>query len=60
MTKLKVKVKQGAFPVRYEGERYNSGDELVIDEKHLHPSFEVIEEVKSTPKANTKKAPESE
>lgn len=43
MTKVKVTVKQGEFPIRYEGERYLAGEEFVIDEKHLLPSMEVLE-----------------
>lgn len=39
MANIKVKVKNGAFPIRYKGERYLVGEELTIDEKHLNESM---------------------
>lgn len=38
MAEIIVKVKEGAFPVRYNGERYSSGQEITIDEKHFNAS----------------------
>lgn len=36
MANIKVTVKDGAFPIRYKGERFLVGDELTIDEKHFN------------------------
>ncbi|WP_431030115.1 hypothetical protein [Lysinibacillus sp. LZ02] len=47
MATIKVKVKDGAFPIRYKGERFLVGDELTIDEKHFNEStMEQLEEPK--------------
>lgn len=59
MPNIKVKVKDGVFPVRYKGERFSPGDEFTIDEKHFNQStMEQLEESKK-PTRNTK-ASESE
>jgi len=51
---IKVKVKDGAFPIRYKGERFLIGDELTIDEKHLNESImERLEETKKAPRSKT-------
>lgn len=44
MAKLKVSVKK--IPVRHNGEDFEPGDELVIEEKHFNENFfEKLEEV---------------
>lgn len=54
MANIKVKVKDGAFPIRYKGERFLVGDELTIDEKHLNEStMERLEEPKKAPRSKT-------
>lgn len=59
MTKIKVKVKEGAFPVRYDGERFSVGEELTIEDKHFNELiFEKVEESKKT--TRTTKTSESE
>ncbi|MEK8198346.1 hypothetical protein [Lysinibacillus sp. FSL M8-0134] len=59
MANIKVKVKNGAFPIRYKGERYLVGEELTIDEKHLNKSMmERLEEPKKA--AQSSKTSESE
>lgn len=59
MANIKVKVKEGVFPVRYKGERFSSGDELTIDEKHFNDStMEGLEEQKKA--SRTSKTSESE
>lgn len=59
MANIKVKVKNGAFPIRYKGERYLVGEELTIDEKHLNESMmERLEEPKKA--AQPSKTSESE
>ncbi|MEK5331551.1 hypothetical protein [Lysinibacillus sp. FSL W8-0992] len=59
MANIKVKVKNGAFPIRYKGERYLVGEELTIDEKHLNESMmERLEEPKKA--AQPSKTAESE
>lgn len=59
MANIKVKVKSGAFPIRYKGERYLVGEELTIDEKHLNESMmERLEEPKKP--AQSSKTSESE
>lgn len=51
MAKIKVKVKDGAFPVRYNGERFKSGDFLSIDDKHFSAAlFDKQEEAKGNSK----------
>ncbi|MGN7478966.1 hypothetical protein ACTHOQ_14045 [Solibacillus silvestris] len=63
MANIKVKVKSGAFPVRYKGERFLAGQEITIDEKHFNgvimERLAVTEEPKK-PAARTKKTTESE
>lgn len=47
MAKIKARVKEGSFPIRYNGERFSIGEELVIDDKHLNKkTMELIEEIK--------------
>ncbi|MEG6615382.1 hypothetical protein V6C27_02920 [Peptococcaceae bacterium 1198_IL3148] len=47
MAKIKVKVKAGVFPVRYNGERYAAGDVVSIEDKHFNASvFEKVEATK--------------
>ncbi|MEK3935934.1 hypothetical protein MKY41_11455 [Sporosarcina sp. FSL W7-1349] len=47
MANIKVKVKDGAFPIRYKGERFLVGDELTIDDKHFdESSMERLDEPK--------------
>lgn len=59
MANIKVKVKNGAFPIRYKGERYLVGEELTIDEKHFSESMmERLEEPKKA--AQSSKTSESE
>lgn len=59
MANIKVKVKNGAFPIRYKGERFLVGDELTIDEKHLNESImERLEEPKKVTRST--KTSESE
>lgn len=59
MANIKVKVKNGAFPIRYKGERYLVGEELTIDEKHLNESMmERLEEPKKA--VQSSKTSESE
>lgn len=63
MANIKVKIKEGAFPVRYKGERFLMGQELTIEEKHFNDQvmdrIEAVEEPKkSSPR--TKKTTESE
>ncbi|KGR88868.1 hypothetical protein [Lysinibacillus boronitolerans] len=59
MANIKVKVKNGAFPIRYKGERYLVGEELTIDEKHFNESMmERLEEQKKA--AQSSKTSESE
>lgn len=59
MPNIKVKVKEGVFPIRYKGERFSSGDELAIDEKHFNPTaMEQLEEQKKA--TRTPKTSESE
>lgn len=59
MANIKVKVKNGAFPIRYKGERYLVGEELTIDEKHLNESMmERLDESKKA--AQSSKTSESE
>ena len=59
MANIKVKVKNGTFPIRYKGERYLVGEELTIDEKHLNESMmERLEEPKKA--AQSSKSSESE
>lgn len=59
MANIKVKVKNGAFPMRYKGERYLVGEELTIDEKHLNESMmERLDESKKA--AQSSKTSESE
>ncbi|NLY79812.1 MAG: hypothetical protein GX072_07985 [Lysinibacillus sp.] len=59
MTKIKVKVKEGVFPVRYDGERFSVGEELTIEDKHFNELiFEKVEESKKT--TRTTKTSESE
>lgn len=54
MANIKVKVKDGAFPIRYKGERFLVGDELTIDEKHFNESImERLEEPKKAPRSKT-------
>jgi len=56
---IKVKVKNGAFPIRYKGERFLVGDEMTIDEKHLNESLmERLEEPKKVTRST--KTSESE
>ncbi len=51
MAKIKVKVKAGVFPVRYNGERYAAGDEVSIDDKHFNDAvFEKEESAKESSK----------
>lgn len=51
MAKIKVKVKDGAFPVRYNGERFKSGASLSIDDKHFDNAiFDKQEETKKDSK----------
>lgn len=59
MANIKVKVKKGAFPIRYKGERYLVGEEFTIDEKHLNEStMEKLEEPKKA--VQSSKTSESE
>jgi len=59
MANIKVKVKNGAFPIRYKGERYLVGEELTIDEKHFNESMmERLDESKKA--AQSSKTSESE
>lgn len=59
MANIKVKVKNGAFPIRYKGERHLVGEEFTIDEKHLNEStMERVEEPKKATQAS--KTSESE
>ena len=59
MANIKVKVKNGAFPIRYKGERFLVGEELTIDEKHLNElMMERLEEPKKA--AQSSKPSESE
>lgn len=49
MANIKVKVKDGAFPIRYKGERFLVGEELTIDEKHFNEStMKRLDEQKKT------------
>lgn len=49
MSKLKVSVKKGSFPIRYNGERFSVGEEFIIDEQHLNKSsMDVLEKVEET------------
>lgn len=57
MANIKVKVKNGAFPIRYKGERYLVGEELTIDEKHLN---ELMMERLEEPKKATQSTKTSE
>ncbi|MCT6924088.1 MULTISPECIES: hypothetical protein [Bacillales] len=63
MANIKVKIKEGAFPVRYKGERFLVGQELTVDEPHFNGAImerlAVTEEPKK-PAARTKKTTESE
>ncbi|KOY81290.1 hypothetical protein ADM90_19335 [Lysinibacillus macroides] len=63
LANIKVKIKEGAFPVRYKGERFLVGQELTIDEKHFNGAImeqlAVTEEPKK-PASRTKKTTESE
>ena len=44
MAKIKVRVKDGSFPVRYDGERFSIGEEFVIVEEHLNKNtMDVLE-----------------
>ena len=59
MANIKVKVKEGAFPVRYKGERFLVGEELTIDEKHFNEStMNRLEEPRKTSRST--KTSESE
>jgi len=59
MANIKVKVKEYAFPIRYKGERFLVGDELMIDEKHFNESMmERLEEPKKATRST--KTSESE
>lgn len=54
MANIKVKVKDGAFPIRYKGERFLVGDELMIDEKHFNESsMERVDEPKRSTRTKT-------
>jgi len=56
---IKVKVKDGAFPIRYKVERFLVGDELTIDDKYFdESSMERLEEPKKA--ARSSKTSESE
>lgn len=53
MTNIKVKIKEGAFPVRYKGERFLVGQELTIDEKHFNDkNMEFIEKIEMIPEGS--------
>ncbi len=59
MANIKVKVKEGVFPIRYKGERFFTGNELTIDEKHFTEStMQRLEEPKKA--TRTTKTSESE
>ncbi|MEG0260584.1 MAG: hypothetical protein RR595_06560 [Lysinibacillus sp.] len=52
--KTLVRVKEGSFPVRYDGEVYNIDDELEVLSEHAeHPSFEILGEVAASEKPLT-------
>jgi len=54
LTNIKVKVKDGAFPIRYRGERFLVGDQLVIDETHFNESsMERVDELKKPTRTKT-------
>ncbi|KYG89000.1 hypothetical protein A0U40_13310 [[Bacillus] sp. KCTC 13219] len=63
MANIKVKIKEGAFPVRYKGERFLVGQELTIDETHFNDAIMerlVVTEEPKKPAPRTKKTTESE
>lgn len=56
--KTLVKVKEGSFPVRYDDEVYNVGEELEVLSEHAeHPSFEIVA-VLDSPKKRSQKTTE--
>lgn len=56
--KTLVRVKKGSFPVRYNNEKYNVGDEFeVLNEHANHSSFEILGEIEPPKKRGTKTTP---
>ncbi|WP_313803275.1 Rho termination factor N-terminal domain-containing protein [Cytobacillus sp.] len=49
-TQLRVKIKDSIFPIRIKGDRYQNGDELIVDKKDFtEKMMEIVEEIKQDP-----------
>lgn len=56
-----VRVKEGSFPVRYDGVTYKAGEEIEVLSDHAeHPSFEILAVIEPPKKRGEKTVTTSE